>query len=102
MNEIASTPKPPYYAVIFTSFLHEKSISYADTANYALSLAKTQPGFLGYEGVRNGMGISVSYWDSLEAIRAWKEHPEHVSLQKQEAKWFRDSKIRVCKVERDY
>lgn len=102
MNEIANTPKPPYYAVIFTSFLHEGSIGYADATNYALSLAKAQPGFLGYEGARNGMGISVSYWNSLEAIRAWKEHPEHVRLQKQEARWFRESKIRVCKVERDY
>lgn len=102
MNQIAATPRPPYYAVIFTSFLHEESTGYADAANYALSLAKGQPGFLGYEGTRNGMGISVSYWDSLEAIRAWKEHPEHVVLQKQEAKWFRESKIRVCRVERDY
>lgn len=102
MNRIANTPKPPYYAVIFTSFLHEGSNDYAEAANYALSLAKEQPGFLGYEGVRSGMGISVSYWASLEAIRAWKEHPEHVRLQQQESRWFSESKIRVCKVERDY
>jgi heme-degrading monooxygenase HmoA len=102
MNQIAGTPKPPYYAVIFTSFLHEGASDYAEVANYALSLAKDQPGFLGYEGARNGMGISVSFWESLEAIRAWKEHPEHVRLQKQEARWFRESKIRICRVERDY
>ena len=102
MNRIANTPKPPYYAVIFTSFLHDGSTDYAAVANGALELAKQQPGFLGYEGVRNGMGISVSYWDSLDAIRAWKEHPEHVRQQKQEKRWFQEARIRVCKVERDY
>jgi heme-degrading monooxygenase HmoA len=102
MNRIANTPKPPYYAVIFTSFLHDGCADYAAVANSALELAKQQPGFLGYEGVRNGMGISVSYWDSLDAIRAWKEHPDHVRLQKQEKRWFRESKIRISKVERDY
>lgn len=102
MNTIANTPPPPYYAVIFTSFLNEGTDDYAAVAEYALSLAKQQPGFLGYESVRNGMGISVSYWDSPQAIRAWKQHPEHMKLQTKEAQWFRKSKIRVCKVERDY
>lgn len=102
MNQIASTPTAPYYAVIFTSFLHDASDGYAEAAQYALSLAEKQPGFLGYEGVRAGIGISVSYWDSLEAIRAWKEHPEHRLLQQKEHLWFRESKIRICKVERDY
>lgn len=102
MNQIASTPKPVYYAVIFTSFLHDEPDEYAEAAQYALSLAMKQPGLLGYEGVRAGMGISVSYWDSLEAIRAWKEHPEHKLLQQKEHLWFRESKIRICRVERDY
>lgn len=102
MNTIANTPPPPYYAVIFTSFLNEGTDDYAAVAEYALSLAKQQPGFLGYESVRNGMGISVSYWDSLEAIRSWKNHPQHLALQKQEAHWYRQSKIRISRVERDY
>lgn len=102
MNQIADTPKPPYYAVIFTSFLHEGSQGYAETAQYALSLAREQPGFLGYEGVRNGMGISVSYWSSLTAIKAWKDHPEHVRLQQSESRWYRESRIRISQVERDY
>lgn len=102
MDQIANTPQPPYYAVIFTSFLHEGCSDYAEAAKHALELAAQQPGFLGYEGVRQGIGISVSYWASLDAIRAWKEHPEHVRLQKMEARWFHESKIRVCKVERDY
>lgn len=102
MNPIAPTPPAPYYAVIFTSFLHDAADGYAEAAQHALALARQQPGFLGYEGVRDGMGISVSYWASLEAIRAWKEHPEHRRVQQKEHLWFRESKIRICRVERDY
>ena len=33
-------------------------------------LAKQQPGFLGVESARDhsGLGITISYWESLEAI----------------------------------
>ena len=32
------------------------------------TLTKQQPGFLGVEFVRNEIGLTVSYWESLEAI----------------------------------
>jgi len=102
MNKIANTPKPPYYAVIFTSFRTEGDNGYAEAANRILEIARQQPGFLGYEGARQDIGISVSYWQSLEAIRAWKQHPEHRKVQEMEALWYGESRIRVCKVERDY
>ena len=101
MNNIARTPPPPYYAVIFTSFRTEADAGYAEAAARTLDIARQQPGFLGYEAARSGMGISVSYWDSLEAIRAWKNHPEHQKVQRLAAQWYGASKIRVCKVERD-
>lgn len=101
MNDIARTP-PPYYAVIFTSLRSEGDQGYAEAAARVLAIAREQPGFLGYEGVRDGLGISVSYWSSLEAIRAWKEHPEHRRVQAQEKRWYAASRIRICKVERDY
>lgn len=102
MSKIADTPKPPYYAVIFTSFRTEGDRGYADAVKKILEIAHQQSGFLGYESVRQDMGISVSYWESLEAIRAWKEHPEHKKVQARESEWYSESKIRICKVERDY
>lgn len=102
MSRIADTPRPPYYAVIFTSFRSEEDNGYADAARHVLEIARQQPGFLGYESARQDMGISVSYWESLEAIQAWREHPEHRKVQQREAEWYRESRIRVCKVERDY
>jgi heme-degrading monooxygenase HmoA len=66
-------------------------------------LATNQPGFLGVESVRAGLGITISYWDSLEAISAWREHAEHLVAQRLGYEvWYQSFKIRICKVERDY
>ncbi len=40
-------------------------------------LAAQQPGYLGMESAREGVGITVSYWESLETIRNWKQNAEH-------------------------
>lgn len=102
MSDIAKAPKPPYYAVIFTSVRTEGDNGYAEAAKRVLEIARQQPGFLGYEGARQQLGVSVSYWESLEAIRAWKEHPAHRKVQAMEATWYADNRIRVCRVEREY
>lgn len=102
MSKIANTPKPPYYAVIFSSVRTAGDNGYAEAARHMLDLARQQPGFLGYEGARQELGVSVSYWESLDAIRTWREHPEHRKVQRMEPEWYGESRIRVCKVERDY
>ena len=102
MDEIATTPPPPYYAVIFTSLRTEGDHGYADTARRMLELAREQPGFLGFETARDGLGISVSYWESPEAIRAWKQNAEHRLAQGRARDWYRGFRARVCRVEREY
>lgn len=102
MRKIADTPKPPYYAVIFTFVRTEGDNGYTEAAKRVLEIARQQPGFLGYEAARLDVGISVSYWESLEAILAWKAHPEHRKAQAMETVWYKESRIRVSKVERDY
>jgi heme-degrading monooxygenase HmoA len=68
-----------------------------------VELAQQQPGYLGHESAREGLGITVSYWESLEAIRNWKLHSEHLpAQQKGRAQWYSAYKVRICKVERDY
>ncbi len=67
-----------------------------------LELARQQPGFLGFETARQELGISVSYWESLEAIRAWKEHMEHGQVQERAKDWYKTFRVRVCRVEREY
>ena len=99
---IANTPAPPYYAVIFSSVRTDGENGYSKAAKEILEIARQQPGFLGYEAARQDVGISVSYWSSPEAIKSWKEHPDHIAVQQMAAEWYSNSRIRVCKVERDY
>ncbi|HCU64967.1 MAG TPA: antibiotic biosynthesis monooxygenase [Rheinheimera sp.] len=103
MSMIAKTPKPPYYAVIFTSVRTEVDEGYAQMAGKMVQLAAEQPGFLGMESARDGLGITVSYWDSLEAIKHWKNNLEHREAQKLGHEiWYSHFKTRISKVERDY
>lgn len=103
MSEIAQTPKAPYYAVIFTSERTDRDKGYAEMAEEMVKLASLQPGFLGVESAREGLGITVSYWESLEAIQKWKQNERHLIAQRRGmSEWYLRYKTRVCKVERDY
>ena len=93
----------PYYAVIFTSTHSENTEGYNDMANQMETLAKAQDGFLGIESARNSVGITVSYWESLDAIKNWKQQSDHlVAQQKGKQDWYNWYKVRICKVEREY
>jgi heme-degrading monooxygenase HmoA len=100
---IARTPAPPYFAVIFTSTRTAEDAGYEAMADAMLRLAAAQPGFLGVESARDSLGITVSYWDNLEAIAAWKQNSAHLVAQERgRALWYQDFKTRICRVERDY
>ncbi|MCW3072081.1 MAG: putative Antibiotic biosynthesis monooxygenase [Bacteroidetes bacterium] len=100
---IANTPPPPYYAVIFTSERTGQGEGYDDTATRMLELAQEQEGFLGIESAREDIGITVSYWKDLDAIRKWKMNAEHrMAQEKGRAEWYKRYKTRICLVERDY
>src|SRR5882757_808871 len=97
---IANTPATPYYAVIFTSLRTEGDDGYGTMADAMDELAKQQEGYLGIESARNEIGITVSYWQSLEAIRNWKANTDHLMAQKYgREKWYASYKVRICKVE---
>lgn len=103
--QIAETPEPPYYAVIFTSLRRDPrdDDGYAETANRMEELARTMPGFLGIESARSGIGITVSYWRDEAAIAAWRRQVDHVEAQERgQAEWYERYTVRVAHVEREY
>lgn len=102
MQTIAKTANPPYYAVIFTSVRTAGDNGYDETAQRMLALASKQPGFIGFETARQEIGISVSYWTSLESIKAWKENAEHRETQVKARRWYSSFRVRVCRVEKEY
>lgn len=98
-----SPTNTPYYAVIFTSERTSTDAGYSDMAQAMVTLAEKQPGYLGMESARDAIGITVSYWESLEAIQHWKQQSEHlVAQQFGKEKWYQWYKVRICKVEREY
>ncbi|AXT59282.1 antibiotic biosynthesis monooxygenase [Aquimarina sp. AD10] len=100
---IAKTPTPPYYAVIFSSTRTEGDNGYSKMADKMVDLAKEQDGFLGVESARNELGITVSYWRDLNAIKKWKDNAAHsIAREKGRNGWYRSFKTRIAKVERDY
>lgn len=106
MIGLASTPKPPYYAVIFTS--QHKGVdkeAYSQVSDRMVELAEAQPGYLGVESARSadGLGITVSYWKDLESIAAWKANAEHRSAQTRgQTKWYSEYQMRIALVENEY
>lgn len=103
MSQIAQTPKPPYYAVIFTSVRTKDDNGYGEMADRMLRLAELEEGFLGVESAREEVGITVSYWKDLASIKKWKENAEHLEAQKiGRESWYDSFKVRISLVERDY
>ena len=94
----------PTYAAIFTSLREEGDDGYAAMAARMGELAAARPGFLGVESARgaDGVGITVSYWRSLDDIAAWKADAEHMAAQVLgRERWYRWYRLRVARVERE-
>lgn len=102
-DEIADTPRPPYVAVIFTNLQTHDLDGYAAMADRMEALAREQPGYLGFESARSGLGIAVSYWATDDDARAWKRVAEHAEAQRLgRTQWYADYRVRVARVEREY
>jgi heme-degrading monooxygenase HmoA len=93
-------------AVIFTSVRTGLDPDgYAATAERMEQLAADRPGYLGIESARDadGFGITVSYWTTPEAARAWKLVAEHLVAQELgRDRWYATYRVRIARVERDY
>ena len=105
-SQFKKAPKPPYYAVIFTSTLRDDAApGYEAMADAMLALASKQPGYLGFEAARgeDGLGMTVSYWRDEASIKAWKAVADHrVAQARGKQDWYAWFHVRVAKVERNY
>lgn len=105
----ASTPLPPYTAVIFTSTRTDGHADgndgYGAMADAMEALATSQAGYLGIESARgsDGLGITVSYWVDEAAARSWKQVADHLAAQRLgRERWYAGYRVRVATVQRDY
>lgn len=100
---IASTPPPPYVAVIFTSVRTDRDDGYAATAAAMFDLVRQQPGHLGAESAHEDVGITVAYFRDEESARAWKQVAEHrVAQRRGREQWYADYRVRIATVTVEY
>ncbi len=94
------------YLVVFMSQRSSADeTGYGAMADAMEALAAKQAGFVRIQSWRDdhGHGCTLSWWDSLEAIAAWKADARHqVAQQRGKALWYDSFELQVCKVERAY
>lgn len=96
------------YAVIFEFWpRHERKAEYFDHARALRAELEKVPGFISVERfesiVEPGKFLSLSFWESDEAIAAWRTHLRHREAQAAgRGGIFADYRLRVAAVVRDY
>ncbi|MFD9904676.1 antibiotic biosynthesis monooxygenase family protein [Streptomyces sp. NPDC059063] len=90
---------------MFSALRTEGDQGYGETAERMEELVADVPGFLGADSAATpgGLGITVAYFRDLEAIKAWRDDPEHREARKRgREEWFERYVVHVGKVERSY
>ena len=92
-------PDSGFYAVIFSSEKSEKREGYAEMDELTMKLASEQKGYLGYESLSNeNKTIFISYWESMEAIKVWRENSTHLMAKSKASLWYKRYLSQICLV----
>ena len=93
-----------HYAVIFTAEMAADVAGYAGTVERMNDLVQQQPGYMGkYHRMEGNRELTISYWESLDAVKAWKAHPEHRAAQELgRSKWYADYQVQLVRIDRFY
>lgn len=96
------------YAVIFEVEIAEgKKDEYLNIAAHLKEQLVSMPGFLSIERfqslVNEGKLLSLSFWEDESSLLQWKKNIDHMAAQKEgRASIFKDYRIRISEVKRDY
>jgi heme-degrading monooxygenase HmoA len=77
---------------------------YAEWAARISALAATMPGYVSHKGfvAADGERVTIVEFDSEDAQRAWRAHPDHVAAQaKGRRDFYAEYRLQVCRVERE-
>lgn len=92
------------YAVIFRARVGRPDDNYHDMVAKMRELAFERYGCRDFIAVTEGdREIAISYWDDEEAIRAWKNDPEHaLAQQRGQDDWYAGYTVQVVEIRREY
>ncbi len=88
------------YAVIFRASVAGLDDEYQQMAQRLRELAFEKYGCLDFVAVTEGdEEIAISYWQTEQQIREWKNDPEHrLAQRKGRDKWYRSVSIEICEI----
>ena len=90
--------------VIFHADIREPDDEYLHTAATIRKLAKDKYACLKFTSVmEENLEISISYWPDEQAVKDWKQDPEHLNAQALgKNKWYKNYRVEVLSMLREY
>ena len=93
--------------VLIRTKLHPEAdrVAYDALNEQMYALVQTLPGFIAANAYASSDGeeVGVIRFASLDALRAWREHPEHVIAQHRgKTEFYASYTVEVCEVARAY
>lgn len=68
-----------------------------------IAIAEANPGYLGRESWTEGdRNVVILYWRTLEDLRAFGEHPDHLRAKSRYQEWYGGYKVIIAEVLREY
>ncbi len=92
------------YAVIFRAKIRTLDTDYAAMAARMRNLAIKEYGCVEFIACTEGDSeVAISYWESEEQIRQWKQNAEHLVAQERgRSRWYTSYSVEVLEVVRGY
>ena len=92
------------YAVIFRATAAAPDADYSDMVERMRELAFARYGCRDFISLTEGdREIAISYWDDEDAIRRWKNDPDHaLAQQRGRDDWYAAYTVQVVEIRREY
>lgn len=82
----------------------EAQPDYTDWAKRMSEIAKSMPGYVSHKVfvAEDGERVTIVEFESMDALQAWREHPEHVAAKKKGRRdFYLEYRVQVCEVRRE-
>ncbi|OGA72786.1 MAG: hypothetical protein A3F77_17870 [Betaproteobacteria bacterium RIFCSPLOWO2_12_FULL_67_28] len=89
---------------VFRNRLRPEALDYPRWAARISELAQRMPGHLSHKTfvAEDGERVTIVEFESEEAQRAWRLHPEHIEAQKKgRQSFYSEFRLQICSVQRE-
>jgi heme-degrading monooxygenase HmoA len=95
----------PMYTSTFTFAPGNFNAEFHTLDQAIAEVARSTPGYLGEEAWENpetGLVSNVYYWESMEALQALMQHPEHLEAKRLQAHWLNGYRVVIAQLVATY